>query len=534
MYRMLIADDEIDKLESLRENYDWAKYNVTICGEARDGESAYAFLVKEHPDICIMDVKMPLMSGLEAIKRARAVGVATKCIILSGYDDFQYAQEAIRLSSVEYLLKPCRFNDIIEAVLKCIQIIDKENADSAIADQYTQFSKIDKIYKKEQLLRGMIKSKANKTDIIKEKLKQNHLLFTPDCYAISVIAFDEAELSVSNDNDLIFDRITGYADEAFDKSALAESVVYNNRFVFVTSMENIGESFDRFLQTLHGLSDFIRSRFFLDHAIGVSDIKNDIGDFSGAYAEAETTANAALFFLEKKVIFYAEIGNYKFEYPQLLEEKVLLSLSAGEDEMIQSVNDFFSCFRFKSYDSKQDVQNMAIMLIYNIMRHVSKGHDDTNLSQNTSRSVQQVLNCTNLQNITDTLIQYIRSLSVVPAKKSVSVFVEMAIAAIKERYCEKISLESVAESIHISPSYLSMLFKQHTNVNMTEYLNRYRIEKSKEYLKDYTLKGFEIAYKVGFQDEKYYYQLFKRYTGVTPSQYREELFRCTEQSGSKK
>lgn len=167
---------------------------------------------------------------------------------------------------------------------------------------------------------------------------------------------------------------------------------------------------------------------------------------------------------------------------------------------------------------------MAVTLVYDLLKvMVERQLDLDNISEKANRAAQEILNCSNVENIRDLVTKFIISITQQSSRKNMSAVAKRAVSFISENYSTKICLESVAEEIHVSPSYLSMLFKQQTGLNMIEYLNRYRIEKSKDFLNNLNFKIYEVAYKVGFQDEKYYYLLFKRYTGLTATQYRDSI-----------
>ncbi len=138
MYKLLIVDDETEILEGLRTIIDWENNGITLCGEACNGIVALEMIHQLSPDIMIMDIRMPLLDGLELLARISQNNLPVKCIILSGYDDFYYAQKAIDLKAANYLLKPCRPNDILEAVLKVKAELVEERQQEALFHKYKQ------------------------------------------------------------------------------------------------------------------------------------------------------------------------------------------------------------------------------------------------------------------------------------------------------------------------------------------------------------------------------------------------------------
>jgi two-component system response regulator YesN len=336
--------------------------------------------------------------------------------------------------------------------------------------------------------------------------------------------FDKDNSLQNKNNDLFFASIIDHAKDKLSQVNENETFVYNNLIVSIVSMKNITESFDAFSEALESFVDLVKLQFDLNCAIGVSDLKISIIAFREAFLEAELTANAAVFSFGQNVTFFAEMNNSNFKYPVKFEKKIINSMGTDENQIMQSVDEFFSSYKLKSIYSKRNIQNMAVTLIYDILKvMVERQLDLDNISEKANRTAQEILSCSNVDSIKDLVIKFIISITQQSGKKNMSTAAKRAVSFISENYSRKICLESVADEIHVSPSYLSMLFKQQTGLNLIEYLNRFRIEKSKDFLNDLNLKIYEVAYKVGFQDEKYYYLLFKRYTGLTATQYRESI-----------
>ena len=138
MLHILIADDEQKIRQGLRNIIDWEALGYEIVGEAADGAEAVAFLVEQKPDVVLLDISMPKCSGLEVIERARDQGFEGKVIILSGYSDFKYAQEAIRLGVEYYLTKPIDEQELEQILQKLQREIAAESQKKAAATNYYQ------------------------------------------------------------------------------------------------------------------------------------------------------------------------------------------------------------------------------------------------------------------------------------------------------------------------------------------------------------------------------------------------------------
>lgn len=339
MYRLMIADDEIDKLESLRDNYNWEKSNIQICCEAQDGMEAYEQLVKEQPDICIMDIKMPVIDGLEAIKRAKDQGVNTKFIMLSGYDDFHYAQQALRLSTIEYLLKPCKLSDIMQAVLKCVNQIEEERRQMKLIKNYRNLFNGYLENLKYQFLVGLITGKQKAGSDFSDKITRYNLDVLTADFAVCTIIFDQETLR-SYSSDSAFAQIIEIINKKLSRHFELETFVYNNQIVLIVSMHNILASFDDFVESLSSITTFTKLHIDLNCSIGISDVKCGAAYLYEAFQEADLTAEAAIFSFDRDVVFFAEMEKDNYQYPIDAEKKVMAAIGKDENQIHQAVDEF--------------------------------------------------------------------------------------------------------------------------------------------------------------------------------------------------
>jgi two-component system response regulator YesN len=127
MYKMIVADDELWIRERIINSINWAEIGVVVAGQASDGEEALIICKKLMPDIILTDIRMPIISGLEFLKTLREYGLTAKIIIISGYNDFEYARQAIKLGVFDYILKPVENNEMVDIVKKCVRRIEAEN-----------------------------------------------------------------------------------------------------------------------------------------------------------------------------------------------------------------------------------------------------------------------------------------------------------------------------------------------------------------------------------------------------------------------
>lgn len=301
MYRLLTADDEPDKLEALRNLYDWAGCRVEICGEAGDGVDAYEQIVAKKPDICIMDIRMPLLSGLEVIERARKAGSVTKYIILSGYDEFDYAKEAIGLSVVDYLLKPCRCENIVQSVQKCIRLIEQEKKQRKLQEDYRHLLKNSLGNERERLLCDLIL--GNPVENLESRKRECCLSALGNTVAVCV--FDASGGNSAQDR---LPELRGETETALTAVRPAVVLNFRDQVVAVVGMDGITDGFEAFRGGLKNAADRCYRLCGISCAAGVSECKQGFEFLHSAYLEAKQAVETLKFLFGRNILFFAELN----------------------------------------------------------------------------------------------------------------------------------------------------------------------------------------------------------------------------------
>jgi two-component system response regulator YesN len=409
MHKLFIIDDEYDVIEGIRDSVNWNEYNIEMCGGAGNGEEALKKIIDVRPDILIVDMNMPVMGGIELMEKIRAAGIDAEFIILSGHDDFNYAQKAINLGAAEYLLKPCHIEGILNAVLNVRELLEERKTQEKLLDQYKAQFRNNAATLKDLLLTRLLDGKTLiGDDVLQEEI---HL------YGIFLLDMRFTVVLYKTDNDTYNHRLVPIIREEFEKEELPNEVlIYKGVITSICSTAFSREIFDRIF---HRILREAGERFSLHMTIAVGHEVIDPDELPSCYKKCRDMLNTESFL--------------------------------GIDEIVY--------------------------------------HDD----------------------------------SVKNKKAKTNKLIEASIDYIKGHYAEDIKLETVAKKIFITSCYLSILFKQTTGINFLDYLHRYRIQISKGLLKDIRHKVYEVAGMVGYQDEKYFSRTFKKFTGLSPRQYRESL-----------
>lgn len=356
MYTMLVIDDEVWIRERLISTIDWAAHDIEIIGEACDGAEGLKIAIEKNPDVILTDIKMPVLDGLELVKTLRQENIMSKVIIISGYNDFEYAQKAIRLGADDYILKPVDDDDLISAVTRCID------------------------------------------DLIYEKDRQNLL-----------------HDAISNNSDILINT---------------------------------------------------------EHLINNIKVRDKEGTLASLQAILIKIYNDGKKYTINKNLIYVNIINL----------------------IIKTI-----------YEGKE-IPAEITLVPQNMLQKLQ--------NSKTEYEVEEIINKTVLS-----LVEYFEKMSSFGKSKIIKKIQHY----VEENYKDPISLNDVSKMLYLNPSYLSKTFKDETGEPFTKYLMKFRVEKAIELMSDPSLKIYEIANLVGYEDIQYFTKIFKSIKGVTISQYKDKI-----------
>lgn len=216
--KLLIADDEPEVIDGIQNLIDWNRYGIEVCAIAYNGEQALELIKSYDPDIVLIDIKMPKLNGLEAIEAAKKSGFQFETIILSGYDDFYFAQKAITLQTSNYLLKPCKPEEILEAVLKAKHHLEKEAEKKALFEKYQKYFYEHLPVLKERILNEVLLGIRTSQAEISETFKKYNVNLEGNFYRVIIIKPEPAHdfehnfksISIETIKIALMDTITEY------------------------------------------------------------------------------------------------------------------------------------------------------------------------------------------------------------------------------------------------------------------------------------------------------------------------------------
>jgi two-component system, response regulator YesN len=528
LFRLLIADDEKIVLDAMKYIIENNFKNVITLETARSGREAIEKAEMYNPDIILMDIRMPGINGIEAIREIKNRHLKTIFIIVSAYEQFDFAKEAVKLGVTDYILKPIAKKNLISAIESAM---DKISGEREIRKK--ELENIEKYQNIIPLLEyGFIYSMLLGENYSLEISQFKEIFnFNEDGGYIMIVKVEEKDESKYLGDKIEFESGQTYYSVLRDAlkckcQCLVGPVVLNKVVVFVSSPDK--EEYSQRLDAYeiasymnHKLNSFTDK---LNFYIGMGSYKK-FDNISVSYDEAQRS----LFYKNKEIVHIKDILEERSilaEYPKDQENKLLEAIALCEKEKAVEAFDYiYEWIHMNFKDSFEDGKSKLMELMVIVHRTAF----DCGFKDKEGKSYLLDLNSNTdylkLENWCKERIIYILSSLSALEKKKINRIIVMAKDFIYKNYVNDITLEDVSREVCVSPHYFSRLFKEETSENFIEYLTKVRINKAKELMESTDLSIKDICFKIGYTDPNYFSRLFKKIEKVTPSEYMKNLIK---------
>jgi two-component system response regulator YesN len=522
MKRILIVDDEYLVRLGLKTIIDWAEHDFVIAGEAANGREALELFNRTGADVILTDIKMPVMDGLELTRAVKEKNKKVKIIILSHYDEFAYAQEAINLGAFRYILKSELTKINLLNILK--SLFYAVNEDAALPEDKPGTANL--VTEREHYIENYLlpfftdpKAAAPCPPLPEQKAEQEgkYVILCASCRLTTLL--QDATQMFPKAVKILFA-------EAFDDSAVSAGYRYE-RFVLtgvLPFVENGALQENKITESCIRIIKNIRQYYDAGLFIGLSST-GTANDMARLFAEARTAVDLC-FFSEKNFveIFRSDLLRPQKAPSSISYSKLSAAIKAGQkDEAMEYIqNVFCELQELKNYVL---VHNAFIdfLAIGKTIREQYHLDDITALSENKF----DYATFFDLLFIGDVEL-YIRNifLALSAGKQSgeitYSFIVNKCITFIQQNYTKNITLTDAAENAEVSHSYLSFIFKQETGINFNTWLSKFRVEEAKKLLMDTNMRIYQVAEKVGFSNPYYFSKVFKEFASQSCKEFRNE------------
>ena len=531
--KVFLAEDEMVIRNGIIKSIDWEREGFCLAGEASDGELAYPMILKEKPDILITDIKMPFMDGLELSRLVKQELPDIKILILSGYDEFEYAKEAIRIGVTEYLLKPIASEQLLEILHKVERQILEEREEKELLKQYMEDMKENVERERQQFFAQMIRGEISFGEAMNCGKKYGMNL---SAQYYNIILF---RIFSATDEIVASERIWKLSEKI--ESRIKE-IPYTYSFqrgidgwAFLLTADDLKHMEGRQEALCRILSDGMSKERDAEYFGGIGKPVERIRNLGQSFHEAERAfaerfsckSNQFLKASEKSEIYDDE----EFRMKDLGDvsksrEMVEKFLNNGTKE---ELDEFLGNYFLNINDGKLHstlMRQYIIMDIYIVIMAFceklgSEGYHFEQENEKLKTTIQNMDSIHKIREYFEYMLGQAIELRDSISKKQYADIIRTAKETILKNYMsEEISLNSVADSVGMSSSYFSSIFSKEVGKTFVEFLTETRMERAKELLMCSSMKTSEIGYEVGYKDPHYFSYIFKKVQGCSPKEYR--------------
>ncbi|MBC8080770.1 MAG: response regulator [Gorillibacterium sp.] len=535
MYQLLIVDDETHLVDSMAETIDWQQVGIGAVYRAYSGQEALEMIRTHSIDIVITDIRMPGISGLDLIKQIYLAWNRIKCIIVSGYAEFEYAKLALEYSVENYLLKPVSDEEVVEAVETVIQhlqtewinVSSRQRSEKALKDHLPSLQS--------QLLKELLHGKRIKAELLKDKLELYELNFTTDDSACVMMLRLEEPFQNYNNQDLalIEYSVCNIAQETFEDAfelwCGKEThdylvIIVKRRSVPLKSTSATFEQYTAHFQ--HCVKTYLKG--------SISLISSAWGTFPAQIPDLYQSVLLAFRQMvgseDQELLLSLEVPftkpnavhalHYLYDPPSLIQLLEVGRWNEAEEKLELTWKEFT-----KDGSESQELLIEAYSAILHALTYLTH-KNGKRLSDLFGAEYETWIN-RKIQSVSQLKEWSFRALEIIKqdlaenTKGMKAHVIQRVKEFVESQFNIDVSLQAMADHVYHHPVYLSKLFKSETKESLSDYIYRVRMEKAAYWLRNSDMKIYEITSELGYQNPQYFSKVFRKYFGSTPQDYRD-------------
>jgi len=525
--KICVIDDIPTVVRGLTLSVDWEAEGVVVAGTATNGEEGMAMIREVKPDIVLTDIRMPFMDGIEMMKTILPELPWTKLIFLSGYTDFEYAQEAVRLGAFDFIVKPFTKDQVSEAVRKAKAAIERERSQAEQMQHMERKLRESMPYLRQEYMRLLIRYGSPQ-----HKLRQQWDFFGIDMN-------DEGFLIMVAEIDFFADRTTDLPVNEVELIRFAVHNILEETVLSHTKGSVFRENVNQFVIVANPpvgvdaeeLAEMCRenvSRYtYQTVSVGIGLAVEEPWGLSASYGQAIAALAHTFYTGGNSVYRYTKEEERRSGMPRYSYEKekeLLYCLrSANTDkaeEQLEAIWDEWT--NGAARPEPELMRTLCHELAHSMHRVFVERASEPEIAELERKLADMNRNPSSFEELRRQMKDYCRQGCSYLQKRQFSearTLVDQAIAFIEQNLQRNLTVSDCAKSVHLSPSYFSNLFKKEIGMTLAQYIIAKRMEKAKVFL----LEGMQvqdIAVSLGYEDRPYFSELFKRHTGMTPTEFR--------------
>ncbi len=552
MIKVFLVEDEYAIREGIKKSVDWEGDGFVLVGEAGDGEVAFPKIVKEKPDILITDIRMPFMDGLELSRLVKKELPDIRIVVLSGYDDFNYAREAISIGVEEYILKPVSGDNLMGKLKEIAENIRAKRSEEEVREKYLKDREEIRILEQQKFLHDIIDGKLSVSDSVQNG-KELGIDITAAFYSVVLMqVFPKQDTSGAIDS---YSSVKEEIYKTIREKYIGDSDVYlyeqvGDVLCFLEKSDSLEEIRDNIDKRILSIEEYLAGYPEMIYFISVGKPVERIRDVNASYSDAGKKF-AERYMLEGSFVFRTEGEEEKSL------QKITKSEGAGAgaepitdidiknidvgtvsrlsfynflkqgslSEIEDFIEEYFVSMGPDSMESmilRQYVLVESLLCSVALLESVGVSKDESvdilgDLSDPVKYNTSPDTAKEYLKSLLRKMIEYRNTLS----NQKYSEIISKAQQFILENYQnEDMSLLTVSAHVNVSSNHFSAIFRKETGETFIDYLTGVRMEKARELLVSTSMKTSDVGFEVGYHDPHYFSYIFKKTHGMSPKEYR--------------
>lgn len=533
MYKLLIVDDEYWVRKRLLSTIDWGSLGIDEIYEAEDGKQALSISIEYEPDIIVTDINMPELTGIELMQALNESALYPRIILISGFNEFEYARSAIKLGVVDYLLKPVDENELISIIKSCIEDLDNQKKEKELFNALVGYS--DEIRKR--VLADLLTGKIIYPNNSLLRLKHLGIDFS---YSSAICLIAHSSTTANTDkSDYVEETLISFSISNIMGDILP--LFFHHFFILQMDDWNVavlfskksGEDLQKSIKdVIDNMNKQLNELFNINIAFGIGNEVSDILELCKSFKTAKYAINTYNFndwncilnYGGKNITEHLDMQSIYIDYN-------LKSISVDIkncDQTSASMNLRLLLDEFLKHNNQIPTPLQIKLFYINVMNTLLKdclvsgppSEEFLNVCIDSLEDIGTFFTPDKLMASLQIIVDFLLSQYNEFFGHKRHWLLDQITGYIKKNYTSSLTMKSVANKFYLNPSYFCKLFKNETGLTFTHYLMKLRVDKAKELMMGSNKKLYDIAAAVGYDNVQYFSTIFKEIEGVTPSQYR--------------
>lgn len=534
MTKVFLVEDEIVIRNGIKNSIDWEKKGYEFSGEASDGELAYPMILKAKPDILITDIKMPFMDGLELSKMVKEALPEIKILILSGYNEFEYAKEAIHIGVADYLLKPISSAKLLEALGGIAKQIEQKREEQSLREQYQRDNQEYVENEKVKLFTALAAGNMSMGEAVNEA-KALGMDLSAQVYSVMLF-----KVSMKINDYRSPEQAMDVFGEIEDVNHAVPGTFFFRRGVegwaFLVTAETEEEGREKMADLKKHLFSVMEKYPGIEYFGGIGEPVQRIRELGSSYEKAGIVFSTRFVNDSRQILDLNDIrilhekNTINVQSLDLMDRNRTLMDKFLVKGNLEEVESFITAY-FEEMP-KENLESSLMRQYITMDMYIVAGAFCDRLGipkEERTKDAEELENALRMMTTAEGVHKYVRQLlkNTIERRDIVSGsrysdIIETAKDYISKKYMsDEVSLNTAAAAVNMSPSYFSSVFSREVGKTFVEYLTTVRMEKAKELLMCSPLKTSEIGYEVGYKDPHYFSYIFKKTQNCSPKDYRQ-------------